>query len=177
MGPASGWSGGRTGQNSPRLYALLALLLRRWPANAGKNCPAILAVSRRKGRLDAMGFHNPPSMALPCCPPFAQGGLRRAAAGKTLFAWMDTTGLARERSMGAASRRQSLSRRLPTAPFAQGSHLCLGEHNRHGYSAALGPGGDPAWGAKKVGEKPSFSPRASGGVGYRLASYFGFTPK
>ena len=31
-------------------------------------------------------------------------------------------------------------------------------------SIALGSGGDPAWGAKKVGEKPSFSPRASGGV-------------
>ncbi len=78
---------------------------------------------------------------------------------------------------GEASRRQSLSRRLPTAPFAQGSHLCLGEHNRHGYSAALGTGRDPAWGAKKVGEKPSFSPRASGGVSYRYDGYFGFTPK
>ena len=32
------------------------------------------------------------------------------------------------------------------------------------FSIALGSGGDPAWGAKKVGEKPSFSPRASGGV-------------
>ena len=41
-----------------------------------------------------------------------------------------------------------------------------------GFSAALGTGGDPAWGAKKVGEKPSFSPRASGSVTYRLASYF-----
>ena len=27
------------------------------------------------------------------------------------------------------------------------------------FSMALGSGGDPAWGAKKVGEKPSFSPR------------------
>ena len=31
--------------------------------------------------------------------------------------------------MGAAARRQSLSRRSPTAPFAQGSRLCLSEHN------------------------------------------------
>ncbi len=84
------------------------------------------------------GPYNPPSMALPCCPPFAQGGLRRAAAGKTLFAWMDTTGLARERSMGAASRRQSLSRRSPTAPFAQGSHLCLGKYNRLSAGAQYG---------------------------------------
>ena len=35
----------------------------------------------------------------------------------------------------------------------------------------------PAWGAKKVGEKPSFSPSANGGVTYRFASYFGFMPK
>ena len=69
-------------------------------------------------------------------PPGARkrSGLRRAAAGKTLFAWMDTTGLARERSMGPASRCQSLSRRLPTAPFAQGSHLCLGKHDWSGQS-------------------------------------------
>ena len=31
-------------------------------------------------------------------------------------------------------------------------------------SAALGCGRDPAWGAKKVGEKLSFSPRVRGGV-------------
>ena len=31
---------------------------------------------------------------------------------------------------------------------------------------------DPAWGAKKVGEKPSFSPRARGGVTYRSDGYF-----
>ena len=37
--------------------------------------------------------------------------------------------------------------------------------------------GPPAWGAKKVGEKLSFSPRASGGVTYRNDGYFGFTPK
>ena len=31
----------------------------------------------------------------------------------------------REHRLGAAARRQSLSRRSPTAPFAQGSRLCL----------------------------------------------------
>ena len=118
------------GQNSPRLYALLRFLLRRWRANAGKNCPAILAVSRRKGRLDAMGFTIPPAWPCHAVPPLHKGG-----------------------------------------------HLCLSKYNRHDYSAALGTGRDPAWGAKKVGEKPSFSPRASGGVGYRFASYFGFMPK
>ena len=30
---------------------------------------------------------------------------------------------------GEASRCQSFSRRSPTAPFAQGSHLCLSKHN------------------------------------------------
>ena len=35
----------------------------------------------------------------------------------------------------------------------------------------------PAWGAKKVGEKLSFSPRDSGGVTFRNDGYFGFTPK
>ena len=45
------------------------------------------------------------------------------------------------------------------------------------FSVALGSGGDPAWGAKKVGEKPSFSPRASGGVSFRYDRYFGLVPK
>ena len=56
----------------------------------------------------------------------------------------------------------------------------LGHHtwkSNWGWLNPLGTGRDPAWGAKKVGEKPSFSPRASGGVTYRLASYFGFMPK
>ena len=89
--------------------ALLGLLFRRWPANAGKSCPAILAASRRKGRLDAMGLHNPPSMALPCCPPFAQGGLFLAQA--------NTTGLARERSMGPASRWSGGRTAILSLPF------------------------------------------------------------
>ena len=138
MGAASHWVRWPDGQNSPRLYALLPLVLRRWRANAGKSCPAILAAKRRKGRLDAMGLTIPPAWPCHAVPPLHKGGLRRAAAGKTLFAWMDTTGLARERSMGAASRRQSLSRRSPTAPFAQGSHLCLGKYNRLSAGAQYG---------------------------------------
>ena len=97
-------SGGRTGQNSPRLYALLAFLLRRWASQRREKLPCNPGGEPQKRPVGCNGLHNPPCMALPCCPPFAQGGLRRAAAGKTLFAWMDTTGLARERSMGAASR-------------------------------------------------------------------------
>ena len=62
------------GQNSPGLYALLALLLRRWPANAGKSCPAILAVRRRKGRLDAMGLTIPPAWPCHAVPPLHKGG-------------------------------------------------------------------------------------------------------
>ncbi len=46
-----------------------------------------------------------------------------------------------------------------------------------GFSEALGPSYNPARGAKKVGEKLSFSPRASGGVAFRNDGYFGFTPK
>ena len=36
----------------------------------------------------------------------------------------------RQHNMPAAARRQSLSRRSPTAPFAQGRLLCLSEYNR-----------------------------------------------
>ena len=126
------------GQNSPRLYALLPLVLQAWRATPGKGPMCNPGGEAQKRPVGCNGPYNPPSMALPCCPPFAQGGLRRAAAGKTLFAWMDTTGLARERSMGAASRRQSLSRRSPTAPFAQGSHLCLGKYNRLSAGAQYG---------------------------------------
>ena len=36
----------------------------------------------------------------------------------------------REHRLGAEARRQSLSRRSPTAPFAQGSLLCCPGHNR-----------------------------------------------
>ncbi len=39
-------------------------------------------------------------------------------------------------------------------PRCQNS-LCLSKYNRHGYSVALGPGGDSAWGAKKAGEAAS----------------------
>ena len=35
----------------------------------------------------------------------------------------------REHRLGAEARRQSLSRRSPTAPFAQGSRLCCSAHN------------------------------------------------
>ena len=94
--------------------------------------------------------------------PFAQGrsggrtailSLVRCPDGHTFFAFLRTTGPARERSMGAAARRQ------------RGSAVWVQRH------------AGPAWGAKKVGEKLSFSPRASGGVTYRNDGYFGFTPK
>ena len=39
---------------------------------------------------------------------------------------------------GEASHCQSLSRRSPTAPFAQGSHLCLGKYNRLSAGAQYG---------------------------------------
>ena len=41
----------------------------------------------------------------------------------------------------------------------------------------LAPVGTPPGGWKKVGEKPSFSPRASGGVSFRYDRYFGLVPK
>ena len=41
----------------------------------------------------------------------------------------------------------------------------------------LAPAGAPPGGWKKVGEKPSFSPRASGGVSFRYDRYFGLAPK
>ena len=59
---------------SHRLNALLGLLLRRWPANAGKSCPAILAECRRKGRLDAMGLTIPPAWLCHAVPPLHKGG-------------------------------------------------------------------------------------------------------
>ena len=64
------------GQNSPRLYALLPLVLRRWPANAGKNCPAILAVKRHAAN---------PSVGVRRQLPLHKGAI---------FAWANTTGYA-----------------------------------------------------------------------------------
>ena len=42
------------------------------------NCAAALGNRTRLGGLTQ--FYNPPCMAAPCCPPFAQGGLRSASA-------------------------------------------------------------------------------------------------
>ena len=53
----------------------------------------------------------------------------------------------------------------------------LAEFRRKGWLYLLGIDRDPAWGAKKVGEKLSFSPRASGGVTYRNDGYFGLVSK
>ena len=103
-------SGGRTGQNSPRLYALLAFLLRRWPANAGKSCPAILAVKRHAAN---------PSVGVRRQLPLHKGAI---------FAWANTTGLARERSMGAASRWSGVR----TAKTLPGCMLCCPWCSRRG---------------------------------------------
>ena len=53
----------------------------------------------------------------------------------------------------------------------------LAEFSRKGWLYLLGTDRVPAWGAKKVGEKLSFSPRASGGVTYRNDGYFGLVSK
>ena len=151
--------------------ALLGFLLRRWRANAGKSCPAILAAKRRKGRLNAMGFTIPPAQRWghPATREAAasrrwqnslclgehnrpgqsnEGPRKRLPLGSLFLRFAKTvprflparpehpgrtTHKAGE-STGAETLRQSRSRRSPTAPFAQGSHLCLGEHNRSGRS-------------------------------------------
>ena len=40
------------------------------------------ALSNQTGAEPFNGPYNPPCMAAPCCPPFAQGGLRSASAVK-----------------------------------------------------------------------------------------------
>ena len=99
-------------------------------------------------------------MALPCCPPFAQGGLRRAAAGKTFFAQADTTGKGKE-SYGSSvtlappgARKRSGKSGGRTGPVPGPSYfLCPGGHNRQRQRKLwVQRHADPAWGAKKVGE-------------------------
>ena len=61
--------------------------LRDWQ-RAGGEPPALSQSSRAGHVIKLSGFvwpYNPPCMALPCCPPFAQGGL--------FFAQANTTGL------------------------------------------------------------------------------------
>ena len=110
-------------------------------------------------------LHNPPCMALPCCPPFAQGGLRRAAAGKTFFAQANTTGKGKE-SYGSSvtlappgARKRSGKSGGRTGPVPGPSYfLCPGGHNRPFFTqpswlfCGTRPLSGPAWGAKKVGE-------------------------
>ena len=49
----------------------------------------------------------------------------------------------REHRLGAEARRQSLSRRSPTAPFAQGSRLCLSASSLPSAAAQYDSGGSP----------------------------------
>ena len=68
-----------------------------------------------------------------CSPPCAKGGQHGAAmqGGLTALSYMDDT----SRRVWAWSARcpQSLSRRSPTAPFAQGSRLCCLAPNQPGF--------------------------------------------
>ena len=141
MGAASRWSGGRTGQNSPRLYALLAFLLRRWRANAGKSCPAILAVSRRKGRLDAMGFTIPPAWPCHAVPPLHKGGF---------FALRHTTNQGKDRNGCGEPPALVL---LP------------------GAGAQYGSGGTPPSAEKAPLREPFYSPLLCVGLGLNQGPY------
>ena len=132
-------SGGRTGQNSPRLYALLAFLLRRWASQRREKLPCNPGGEPQKRPVGCNGLHNPPCMALPCCPPFAQGGLRRAAAGKTLFAWVNTTAMAIRRHLapvgtppGARKRSGKSGGRTAKTFLAFLHRACLARERRNG---------------------------------------------
>ena len=93
--------------------------------------------------------HNRPWFCCPArehrSPPCAKGGQHgRAMQGGLQSQANDSAGCCdrvrehrltvrtpdREHRLGAEARRQSLSRRSPTAPFAQGSLLCCPGHNR-----------------------------------------------
>ena len=95
---------------SPRLYALF-----------GPSAPALPEGARVKSWLSAAGQRKAPlvqrgdSMATPCRGDCEAGGMIQLVFYCRV----------REHRLGAAARRQSLSRRSPTAPFAQGSRLCL----------------------------------------------------
>ena len=123
------------------------------------------------GRLCLPGQREAPlvqrgdSMAQPCRGDCEAGGMiqlvfycreRRLAVNPSVgvrrqlplhkgavFAFLHWAGPARQRSMGAAARRQSLSRRSPTAPFAQGSRLCLSALGQPSAGAQYGSGGSP----------------------------------
>ena len=80
-------------------------------------------------------LHNPPCMALPCCPPFAQGGLRSAAtpilrcrAGQSNQGWLCPLGkdctLAPTGVGSPAPEHRSKQRIQPSASF--GSSVTLG---------------------------------------------------
>ena len=108
--------------------------------------------------MDAMGLHNPPQHGSAMLSPLCT----RGAAVREHPLTAQALGRCR-------ARQQNLVWLCP--PGQRGTLM------QRGVSGALGTGGDPAWGAKKVGEKPSFSPRASGGVSFRYDRYFGLAPK
>ena len=74
--------------------------------------------------------------------------------------WQANTG----RGLGAILAKYIGKAPLSGSFFVQAVMFTQANTTSLALSIALGSGGDPAWGAKKVGEKPSFSPRASGGV-------------
>ena len=73
----------------------------------------------------------------------------------------------REHRLGAEARRQSLSRRSPTAPFAQGSRLCLSASGLPSAGAAQCLGGHTLPGCMGCG--PECSGSAGRGLGEVLA--------
>ena len=72
----------------------------------------------------------------------------------------------------ALQSRAECHRKGWLCPPRQKALLCKGV-----FLGYLAPVGTPPGGWKKVGEKPSFSPRASGGVSFRYDRYFGLVPK
>ncbi len=144
-------------------------MLRCWRANTGKGQPAILGpVAGRPyflclGRLCLPGQREAPlvqrgdSMALPCRGDCEAGGMIQLVFYCRV----------REHRLGAAARRQSLSRRSPTAPFAQGSRLCLSASDLPGAAAQFGR---PATGPPLCKGGTAWRSHA-GGIVKRIASF------
>ena len=112
------------------------------PGRVHKN-PPLRAACRRchaggiAGQRKAPLVQRGDSMATPCRGDCKAGGMIQLVFYCRV----------REHRLGAAARRQSLSRRSPTAPFAQGSRLCLSASDLPGAAAQFGrpATGPPLW--------------------------------
>ena len=111
-------------------------------------------------------FHNPPCMALPCCPPFAQGGLFFGPVPQKRLVGSAWLRQGPRREAGKRSGKNLVFPRDPAAASPDGLQVILALcQNNTPPMAQEGPGGFRRW------EETWGNTRRSGCSGYEFSLF------